>query len=65
LALWYCDDGVIDWGYRTKIRHPTRNVKPTATFCTDSFSKKENELISNWFNTKWGIIKLPRFHSNI
>lgn len=43
LSIWYCDDGYYDPENRTSQIH------------TEGFSIKENEIIKNWFKTKWGM----------
>lgn len=50
VAVWFMDDGTTDWG-----RRHLWKANPATSFCTDSFSKAECELICEWFKERWGI----------
>ena len=54
VAVWYMDDGKVDWGHRTKIKNGY-NVTPIFVLCTDSFSKDSCENIKKWFIEKYDI----------
>lgn len=50
LAIWFMDDGKIDWMYRNGIKqHPNSN--PSIQLCTDSFTKEDVTILINvlWF----------------
>lgn len=53
LAVWYMDDGKIDWHYRN--RKDGINNNPSITLCTESFSKSEHLLMTKWFKDKFNI----------
>lgn len=53
IAVWFQDDGMVDWGHRNKIKGI--NSLPSFKFCTDSFSLKSCENIQEWFKEKYGI----------
>ena len=55
IAVWFMDDGATDWGHRSIVKHPTWNITPESSFCTDSFSKESCDLIVKWFEEKWHI----------
>jgi hypothetical protein len=59
IAVWYMDDGSTDFNKRTH-----ENSRPSASLCTDSFSKEECELIARWFQERWGIAAYVRPRSN-
>ena len=54
IAVWYMDDGQVDWGHRS-IRKSQHHVMPTFKFCTDSFTKESIDLIQKWFLEKYNI----------
>ncbi len=54
IAVWYQDDGQVDWGHRSKIKD-NHNVSPIFKFCTDSYSKESCENIKTWFLEEYGI----------
>lgn len=54
VAIWYMDDGVVDFRHRTKVKKDW-NVSPIYKFCTESFSKESCENIREWFYERFGI----------
>jgi hypothetical protein len=44
LAVWFMDDGKVDFGIRYSY-----NPTPDIVICTDSFTKQECEIIREWF----------------
>ena len=50
IAVWYMDDGQVDWGYRNK-----HKSSPVFKFCTESFSKESCDRIKDWFWEEYGI----------
>lgn len=55
VAVWYMDDGTIDWKKRSKDEHPKWDFSPEIKICTDSYSKQSCDNIVNWFKNKWDI----------
>ena len=65
LALWYMDDGTLR--YQKSRRGQKRTLKGDRKFllCTGGYTLKENRLIQDWFQKKWGIrwkIRYFRYH---
>lgn len=54
IAVWFQDDGMVDWGHRSIIKY-NYNCSPVFIFCTDSFSLESCELIKEWFLKKYDI----------
>lgn len=54
IAVWFQDDGEVDWHHRTVI-HGANN-SPTFILCTDSYSKESCNKIIKWFEKEFGII---------
>jgi hypothetical protein len=50
IAVWFMDDGKVDFGIRK-----TYKVTPEIVLCTDSFTERECELICEWFFSVYGI----------
>jgi hypothetical protein len=55
VAVWYMDDGKIDWHFRIKRYDPKCNITPVITLCTESFSRQSCENIQKWFYEKYQI----------
>lgn len=58
LAVWYMDDGDIDWNYRSRKRG--WNTAPSVKLCTDSFSYDEHLIMQKWFKNKYDIESIIR-----
>jgi hypothetical protein len=55
VAVWYMDDGLTKWQKKYREQYPHRNFTPECHFCTDSFSREACELMTEWFENKYGI----------
>lgn len=53
LAVWYMDDGKIDWSHSQRQKY--KNSRPSISLCTDDFTLEECELIKQFFQDKWNI----------
>jgi hypothetical protein len=54
LAVWFMDDGTTDYSHNKMIK-TGHNIIPSASFCTDSFSKQSCDNIVEWFKERWNI----------
>lgn len=52
LAIWYQDDGMVDFGRDLEKEFI---ITPVYKLCTDSFSKDECEMITRWMKQKFGL----------
>lgn len=54
LAIWYMDDGMINWNFRSK--KYGNQTQPSIYLCTESFTLEEHKLMIEWFKMKFNII---------